>query len=44
MTSKSGREIAFGAYVMYAPIKDIDEICTVLADAGSVVGAIYGVT
>ncbi|MGD9890901.1 MAG: D-alanyl-D-alanine carboxypeptidase/D-alanyl-D-alanine-endopeptidase, partial [Dehalococcoidia bacterium] len=43
-TGKSGREIAFGTYVMHAPMKDIDDVFTVLADVGSVVEAIYEVT
>ncbi|MGH2598957.1 MAG: D-alanyl-D-alanine carboxypeptidase, partial [Dehalococcoidia bacterium] len=44
LTSESGREIAFGTYVMYAPMKTIEDIFTVLADVGSVVEAIYEVT
>ncbi len=44
LTSKSGREIAFGTYVMYAPMQTIDEVFTVLADVGGVVEALYDVT
>lgn len=44
LTSRSGWEIAFGTYVMYAPMKTIDEVSTVLADVGSVVEAMYEVT
>jgi D-alanyl-D-alanine carboxypeptidase/D-alanyl-D-alanine-endopeptidase (penicillin-binding protein 4) len=44
LTGKRGRELAFGTYVMYAPMNTIDEVFTVLADVGSVVEAIYEVT
>jgi D-alanyl-D-alanine carboxypeptidase len=44
LTSKSGREIAFAIYVMYALMKDIDDVAAVLAEVGSVVEAIYEMT
>jgi len=44
LTSKSGREIAFGVYVMYVPMKSIEDVFPILADVGGVVEAIYEVT
>ena len=44
LTSTSGRETIVGNYVMYAPMKTIEEVFTVLVDVGSVVEALYEVT
>ena len=44
LTAKSGRELAFGLYVMYVPMQAIEDLFAILEDVGSVVEAIYEAT
>jgi D-alanyl-D-alanine carboxypeptidase/D-alanyl-D-alanine-endopeptidase (penicillin-binding protein 4) len=44
MTARSGRELAFGLYVMYVPMQAIEDLFAILEDVGSVVEALYEAT
>ncbi|MGH2588977.1 MAG: D-alanyl-D-alanine carboxypeptidase, partial [Dehalococcoidia bacterium] len=41
LTSKSGRELVFGLYVMYVPMMRVDDVFDILKNLGSIVEVIY---
>jgi len=41
LTSKSGRELVFGVYVMYVPLSEIEDLFAIIQDLGRIVEVIY---